>query len=445
MTRKAVAAVVSLLIAADAGAGPAHAAWTAPATLGPSTSGGREATEPGPRVALGADGTLLAAWVRSELPRDAVYAAIGSDRGRFGAAQRLGEGLRPAVAAGADGAGVVVFEGRGGLRISVRRTGARRFSAARVLVTGTTKGVREEFALVGIDAAGTALVVYEHTVDGSAGFRRSLRTLRVDVRTGRARGAIQDLGLASLPRGATLERGAGGGLALLTRINLPTATGYRAGPTQVLTWAPGAPSPARFSPPAPRSFTEEVLSGDGRGQLALAGVRATLDGEAGASGHPIAALASGSPLAMRAPFAGPSVTLPSRTFGAVAAAIPGGRLAMVFQQKDAPAGFARDAPVLGVAISAAGVAGRAVRLSARKGSEPQIVSVGDSAVTVWDDAGRLAAARHTRRGWTRIAPPRGSVVRFHDYVTNRQLVATGSTAVYIWEARSSIRVSVLRR
>jgi hypothetical protein len=448
MAIRTAARVLSVLAVgvavAVAGAGPVQAAWTPPTTLGPSggTPGG--AIEPAPRAAIGADGTVLGTWVRSVSNGNIVHGTIGDDRGRFTAAQRLGAGLRPAVAVAATGAGLVVFEGTGGLRVAVRRPGARRFAPARVLVAAPANGAEDGFPLVAIDSRGTALAVYEHSFRGRKGYRTYLRAVRVDVRTGRAVGPTADLGLASLPRGATLEPGPGGGLSLLIATAVQGDFGVESGPPQVLTWAPGAPGATRLAPAAPAGFEEGVLRGDGRGSLALAGVDATISGDAGAAGHPVAAAIGGNPPALSVPFAGPQVTSPNRSFGAVATPVPGGGVAMVYQQKDRPEGFSRAAPILATAISPTGTVGKAVRLSGRKGSEPQVVTAGAGAVAVWDDAGRLGAARRTGARWRRIGAPRGAVVPFHDYVTNRQLVAGGSTAVLVWEGGRSIRLSVLR-
>ncbi|MCW2998797.1 MAG: hypothetical protein JWN65_2346 [Solirubrobacterales bacterium] len=446
MVKTSVAAVaLSTLAAAGAGmgAGAAQAAWTAPATLGPSGSTLAGAIEPAPRAAIGGDGTILATWVRFARTQGAVYAAVGDRRGRFAAAQRLGRGLRPAVAVGARGAGLVVFEGHGDLRVAVRRPGARGFGAARVLVAAPANGAGNSFPLVGIDAGGTALVVYEHGFRGKQGFRTYLRGLRVDARTGRAVGGSEDLGPAGLPRGATLEPGPRGGLSLLITTRAP-GNGLQGGPPQVLTWAPAEGTATRSSPEAPDAFAEGVLGGDGTGRLALAGVSSTIHGDAGSAGFPVAAALGGDPLTLSAPFAGPGVRFPNRTFGTVAAPLAGGGLAMAYQQKARPEGFSRQAPVMATTLSAAGRPGPAVRLSARKGAEPQIVALQGGALTVWDDAGRFGAARRSHGGWHRVVAPRGAVVPFHDYVTNRRLVAGGSTAVLVWEASRSIRLSVLR-
>ncbi|MCU1677082.1 MAG: hypothetical protein JWM93_1840 [Frankiales bacterium] len=431
-----------MLIAAAAG--PAHAAWTTPTTLGPSGATDRGATEPGPRAAFGTDGSVLATWVRSARSETTVDAAIGDDRGHFAAAQRLGKGLRPAVAVGWDGAALVVFEGTGGLRIAVRRPGAERFAAPRVVVPQPTNGAEDTFPLVGVLPGGDALLVYEHDLRVKGRYTTGLRAVQLDLATGRRQGATQRLGDLSLPRGATLEHGPGGALFLLTSINLPTPYGYTAGPPVVLGWGAGSAPSTRFSPTAPGGFAEGVLTGDGSTRLALSGVDAVLRGDAGSSGRPIAMSLQDDPLAAPSPFAGPRIPLPRRTFGAVAAPVAGGAVGLVWQQKTRPEGFSREAPVMATTISATGRPGTTVRLSARKGSEPQIAALEGGAITVWDDAGRLAAARRTSRGWARIAPPRGAVVRFHDYVTNRQLVTAGTSAVFIWEAERSIRLSVLR-
>ncbi len=446
--RLLIALAATIAAAGGAVTSPALAAWTSPATLGPTATSGQESFEAAPRAAVGGR-TVVATWVRQERRRSVVVVAVGTTRGRFGSGQAVGAGLRPSVAVGANGAALIVYEGRGGLRVAVRRPGAKRFGRTRVLVPEPTNGAEDSFALVRIDAAGRGLVTYQHAFRGRKGYRTYVRARRVSASTGRALGATEDLGRADLPRGTTLEAGPGGGSALLISTVRSSGTdqigpGAEIRAPQVLTWPARTGRATRTTVPAPDGFAEGVLGGDGTGRLALAGVDATLRGDAGASGTPLAAALAGDPLALPAPFARPAVSSPNRTFGAVAAPTAGGTLALVYQQKDRPKGFSREAPVYGVTIDASGRARPPVRLSSRGASEPQVVAHRGAAIAVWDDDGRFAAARRTGRGWSRIAAPRGTVVRFHDYVTNRRLVAGADAVVLVWETARSVRLSVRR-
>lgn len=434
--------------AAAAGAQPAAAAWTSPATLGPSLNQEQQ-IEAAPRAAIGGR-TIAAAWVRQKRNRSVVDAAIGTTSGRFGRAQTIGAGLRPSVAVADDGAALIAYEGTGGLRVAVRRAGNRHFGRTHLLVPTPKNGANDSFALARIDAAGRGLVVYQHGFRGRKGYRTYLRARRVSAYTGHAVGKTEDLGRSSLPRASTLQRGPDGGSALLITMIASADPDVNAFATQVTTpqvvvWPPRTGRPTRTTVPVPDAFDEGTLGDDDTGRLAVAGVDATLRGDAGASGTPVAAELTGDPLALASPFARATVSSPNRTFGAVAAPTAGGTLALVYQQKDRPKGFSRQAPVYGATITASGHARPPVRLSSRQASEPQVVAHHGAAIAVWDDDGRFAAARRTGSGWSRIAPPRGTVVPFHDYVTNRQLVAGREGVAFVWEASRTIRISVRRR
>lgn len=440
----AVAVLAAAVIGVLSTAGPAGAAWTAPAVLGPTAVDGARPVEAAPRAAIGADGTVVAAWLRQTKadPGYTIAVAIGDDSGRFGPTRVAGKGLRPAVALGADGAGLVVWEGTAGLRVARLPRGASRPSPSQVLVAAPGGRTEDAFALAGVDAGGHGLVVFERGVRGPGGFRTFLRALRVDLATGRRVGPLEDLGELDLPRGATLERGPGGGLAVFTTTRAPDV-GETAQPPQLLTWAPGAGAAARtILTGAPAAFAEGVLGAGDDGRLAVAGVDATLRGDVGSAGRPLAATFGGDPLALVRPFAGPSVANPKRTFATVSVPIGGGRAAMVFQRKERPAGFSRRAPVVAATLGADGRTGMISVLSARQASEPQLVAVGDGALAVWDDDGVFGAASRSGGRWHRVRAPRGTVVPFHDFATNRQLVARGTTAVLVWESARDVRLSV---
>ena len=130
-----LSALALVLLAA---APTAHAAgWSRPFS---HQAGTAPFDEPVPRVAVAADGTSVASFAQ----RGYIYAVTGDARGHFGRPQRLGRwaAITSVVAAGRDGAALVAWEGRDGIRVAVRTRAGRRLTTRR-LATSTNSAIND--------------------------------------------------------------------------------------------------------------------------------------------------------------------------------------------------------------------------------------------------------------------------------------------------------------
>jgi hypothetical protein len=422
------------------------ATWSSPVTVGAVSAS--NFGEPGPRVAM-AGREVVAAWVDTERSFR-VFATVGDPAQRL-RSQLVGTGLRPAVAINAEGAAAVVFQGRGQrvLHVAVRAPGARRFGASRVITATTGRFDRADFPQVAADGTGRFVVMYERGVRTGSNFTNDIRALTLTV-SGRPIGAPQSLGKGALPARSLRALADGRLVALTARMNRPAPNSDGTPtPPQLLLQRRAARGTAFTAAPitVPEGFGDPELVAAPEGALALAGLKVTRVGDAGSAGRPLAATATtpGSPFG---PFAGPSVTNPARNFDPVAVPARGGIVGLLWQQKTAPQAFDRSAPIVATTIGSGGEVRTPIRLSGRAAREPHAVALAEGrGLAVWDDDGRWGSAEHRPDGsWRRVGAPRGSLRRFHDAVTNRDLQAStdGGAAAFVWEARGKIQLSVRR-
>ena len=185
--------------------------------------------------------------------------------------------------------------------------------------------------------------------------------------------------------------------------------------------------------PEPLRDPRVTVAGDQAVISATAGVSC---GDAGCSGNPRAFSITGTPLAA------PDLDHPNRSFGAWAV-----RKALIFQRKDGPQPFSREAPVQAVTVRGRRVArahadahararDRADRARARRRRDAR----------VWATRKRLDAAFAGADGRFRgISAPAGAPPEpYHTNSTNRDARAGGRYAIVTWARGRTVRMSVRR-
>ena len=431
-------ALLLLLCSSGLPASAQAAGWSAPVTLG--TSGASGFGEPGARVAVAEGDRLVAAWANTHTSD--LFAAAGRADGRLGA-QRVGSGLRPAVAINRAGAAVVVFaEGRS-LRAAVRAPGARRFGPARAITTPAARFDAADSPQVAADAAGRFVVLYERSSRTSGQYVTDVRALTLTA-AGRPTGEAQSFGEGDLPDRSEQALADGRIVALIVLTTRPTPDTPVTFTRQLLRRDARGAAFSATPIVTPKGFDAGQLTAAPDGRLALAGLDITSSGDAGSAGRPLAA---GFAEDAFGAFAGPTVRFPNRNFDPVAIPADAGRVGLLWQQKTAPSDFERAAPIVATTIGPGEGATPPTQLSARAAREPQAVTLpGGRGLAVWDDAGRWGGAELTADGsWRRVAAPSGRPSPFHDAITNRDLVASATgEAAFVWQERGRIRLSVRR-
>lgn len=155
-----------------------------------------------PRVAVAADGTSVASFAQGSY----IYAVTGDARGRFGRPQRLGRwaAITSVVAAGRNGAALVAWEARDGIRVAVRSRAGRRLTTRRL--AASSRSAINDLA-VQVDARGGWFLLESEFVPKTRKNRVRAFTLRAD---GTPALEPQSLGEGSLGAEARPVRALGG-------------------------------------------------------------------------------------------------------------------------------------------------------------------------------------------------------------------------------------------
>ncbi|HEY4098610.1 MAG TPA: hypothetical protein VGM33_24010 [Baekduia sp.] len=436
MTVRAAALPVLLAAAVALPAGAAAASpWSAPASF--PTAGTIDADSAAPRIAIAADGTSVAAWIRG---RD-VAVSTGGGHGRFTRAAIAGRwrAAAPAVAAGPGGQALVAWEDGTGIRVRVRaKAGARWTTRLAAPSTGSAiNGV--EVARVGRDR-GWIVAERQFPAHGS-GVPYRVRALWLDP-DGRRIGDVQDLGLGSFGLDARVARAltvSPGGRATLV---YTSASPGAVPATMLVAHAPvGGPFGAPVSP----------TDGAGHGTLfagsggLVASLRTARCGDAGCTGTPEAWRVDGS--GALEPLGAVALDQPGRALRPSVAPIGGRGAALVFGLKDGPLPFATQAPVRAVALAADGTAGPLQTLTGGAASEPVALPLSGS---------RVLAIWAGTRGWgAALAGPDGRFAPFptapgppptaaHTNATNRDVATAGRYVAIAWARGHRVRMSVAR-
>jgi hypothetical protein len=425
------------------GAAPAAAAsWTAP-TLLQSERCPIGFCSPAPAVAVSARGTVVATYRRESDLR--VFLRIGDASGRFGRAQALPKGARPAqLAIADDGTAVATWAQKGQIRAAFRRPGGR-FGRSVLVARTTGNEPALDDTLVGLDGSGRiAVVAWTDWVrrENTTVFVRAL-----DARSGRPAGAAKRLDAASFLRLGQLAMNPAGGFAL--------AWGAEEGDHSRIGVETGGP--AGFAEPEQVNSAQRTddprVAIDPAGAVAVAYTDVHTTGDVGARGlsvlrvRPAGAAGFGPELRAPAP-------RPGRVFNPQVAFTGDGHATLLYQEKTHEAGFSRAAP-LKTAIAAADGAALAAPtvVASNEIAQPRIAGLaGGRIVAVWqigeDLAAPIAGALSTDAGLLhRARAPRGRTDPFSDASGNRGLAAAGRYAAFIWGGGGKhgfVRISVRR-
>jgi hypothetical protein len=404
-----IAILLVLLCAPAAGA----AGWSAPKTFA-----GAEA--PVPRAAIAPDGRSIVAWRR---PDGKLTAALGDKHGRYDKPIALGRGVRDyAVAPGA-----VAYQTARGIRVAIRRGDDL---ADRQVASST--GSEINGVTIAADPQGGWVVAERQYPRQGSGKPYRVRALSLDAR-GRRVGDVQDLGLGEFgidARPTSALAVLPDGRAVLTFQR--DGEGFTTGPAAIAV-RPHGGTFAVQGEVANVTNPRVTVAGDQAVVSATAGVSC---GDAGCSGDPRAYSITGAPLAA------PDLDHPTRSFGAWAV-----RKTLLFQRKDGPRPFSREAPVKAVTFEADGSLGRMQTLTRKPATEPiGLALAGGGTLAVWANRERLDAALARADGRFRgISAPSGPPPeRSHYNSTNRDARAAGRFAIVTWSHGRTVRVSIRR-
>ena len=389
--------------------------------------------EPVPRVAVAPDGMSVASFAQ----RGYIYAVTGDARGRFGRLQRLGRwaSIASVVAAGRDGAALVAWEARDGLRVAVRRRTGRRLTIRR-LATSSNSAIND--LAVQVDPRGGWFLLENE-------FSQKTRKNRVRAFTLRADGtpalAPQSLGQGSFGAEARPVRA----LAVDDR---GYATAVFGTPDGVV--AAQGVHQGHFGPLAPfgdRSITDPrvTASRDADGRPLVAATRIANCGDAGCFGQPVAARLdpTGRPL----PFAVPALEHPGRAFGPSIAPLGAGAAALVFSLKSGPDAFSRLAPVKAVVVRDGAAPGALQTLTPKAAAEPVAATLSrDRVLVLWSGNRGFGAALAGADGTFRktVQPPGPPPELYHTNTTNRAIATGGPYALVGWSRAGRVRLTLRR-
>lgn len=424
--RLAAALIAVLATAAIAHAGP----WTAPALLKPNDPAACDrpgpsqltcSVEPATQVAVNTRGETLVAWANGDFD---VYTAYARRGGRFGAARKVGSGLRPAIVLRADGSAVVAWAASHQVRFARARS-AGRFGPSQP-VAPTRKHDEDDYVRLLPRPDGTTTAVFEHAV--RRGYSTTSSEIRaVEIPAAGPAGAPATLGTGDVESAAV---SAGGGQAVCCLDD-----GLLARAPQTTTWETVP------QPPGARVAVWSIAVDDH--SLLVGIVDDNAGGDAGAQGRPgVAVGAFGEPLG-EVRFA--PVDKITRGLEPVVTFDGQGRTVLAYQEKARPEGFSREAPVYVVSAPAGRDLGPRIRLDRGQALEPLVAPLPNGAVIAWSKNERWNAATLRHGVLHRVRAPSGGPGDLHDAATNRALATAGHYAALAWEtSRGAIRASVAR-
>jgi hypothetical protein len=417
-------------------AGNAGAGWTAPRVLEPRCA--KNAIncpiETSPRVAVNARGQSVVAWIDAT---GRVRVATGDRRGRFSRPVVFEKAFRPAVSISAGGTVLVVWSRRSRLRF-VRRSPGHRFTRPAQLVAPVSR-LSDDSPKAAIQPDGATLVVYEATVrTPTLGYQTQLRSVRI-APSGRPGRSIS-VGAGSASRDGFGASSAG--QVAVCCLTEPAAPMTAIRPMKVATYARGAGWTTLAPPLGPRQVVESVSPGLGDVSLGTVDVRHSGDG--GTSGAPglLRADARG---VFAAPLAAP-VTNPGRAFAPVVVIDGAGRSVLVYQEKDDPTPFSRNAPLYAVTGTRTGAFGARQVLDRRLVRYAAMRSYRSGAIVAWEaprNRWGIALERGGRFAPAPVPAGPGPSGMGEDFVRNRDLTTAGRYAALAWTAAdATVRVSI---
>ena len=372
-----------------------------------------------------------------------MFLRIGDASGRFGAAQALPKGARPAqLTIADDGTAIATWAQKGQIRAAFRRPGGR---FGRSVLVARTKGTEPALddTLVGIDGSGRFAVVAWTDWVRHADTTVFVRAL--DARAGRATGAAKRLDAASFLRIGRLAINPAGGFAL--------AWGATEGDHSRIGVETGGP--AGFAEPEQVNSEQRTddpgMAIDPAGAVAVSYTDVHTTGDVGARGVPVLRVRSAEATAFGPELRAPAPR-PGRVFNPHVVFTGDGHPELLWQEKTHEAGFSRAAPLKAAIATADGAAlGAPAVIASNEIAQPRVAGLaGGRVVAVWqigeDLAAPLAGALSTDAGtFHRMRAPLGRSDPFSDASGNRGLATGGRYAAFIWGGGGKngfVRISV---
>jgi hypothetical protein len=393
--------------------------------------------ETAPRAAVNARGQTLVAWLGQD--RRIQVSSTGAN-GRFGREATIGKGLRPSVAISAAGTQLVAWSSGTQLQFARRLRGRGRWRTFRLAASGD--GAHDDSPRLVAQPAGSTLVVFESTLSNP----RTTRLRTVVVSAHGTLGKIRDLGEGSVHRDG-LRAATDGHVAVCCLAGPPPATPlppWLPRPeTHVASFVPQVGWSILEPPLGPSDVVQTVAPAGGAVAFGTIGVARRGEGDTVFGIPGVQRMAAGG--AYEPPHAA-GVTDARRAFGSVVAIDGAGRSVLVYQEKDHPAPFSRQAPVYAVTAPSGERFAERQRLDGGAARQPSLIAYGTGAVAAWQVPGLRWRVSVERGGVFRRAPvpdgPGPSLVS-QDFYVNRDMVTNGRYVVLCWTALDgSIRAAV---
>jgi hypothetical protein len=432
--------LATLMLCALAATPAAAAGWTTPTLLN-SERCPVGFCSPAPAVAVSARGTVVTTYRRERDLR--VFLRVGDASGRFGPAQALPKGARPAqLAIADDGTAVAVWSQKGQIRVAFRRPGGRFGRSVLVARTHGSEPALDE-TLVGLDGSGrTGVVAWTDWVRRAP---TSVFVRALDASSGRPTGATKRLDAASFLRLGRLAMNPAGGFAL--------AWGATEGDHSRIGVETGGP--AGFAEPEQVNSEQRTddpgVAIDPAGAVAVSYTDVHTSGDVGARGVPVLRVRSAEATAFGPELRAPAPR-PGRVFNPHVVFTGDGHPELLWQEKTHEAGFSRAAPLKAAIATADGTAlGAPAVVASKEIAQPRVAGLaGGRVVAVWqigeDLAAPLAGALSTDTGtFHRMRAPLGRADPFSDASGNRGLATGGRYAAFIWGGAGKngfVRISV---
>ncbi len=433
--------LTTLTVLALAATPAAAAGWSAP-TLLHSERCPVGFCSPAPAVAVSARGTVVATYRRESDLR--VFLRIGDASGRFGAAQALPKGARPAqLTIADDGTAIATWAQKGQIRAAFRRPGGR---FGRSVLVARTKGTEPALddTLVGIDGSGALRRAWR----GPTGCGTRTRPCSC-VRSTRA-----PAGPPARPSGSTRRASCASASSRSTRpAASPLAWGATEGDHSRIGVETGGP--AGFAEPEQVNSEQRTddpgVAIDPAGAVAVSYTDVHTTGDVGARGVPVLRVRSAEATAFGPELRAPAPR-PGRVFNPQVVFTGDGHPELLWQEKTHEAGFSRAAPLkAAIATADGGALGAPAVVAGNEIAQPRVAGLaGGRVVAVWqigeDLAAPLAGALSTDAGtFHRMRAPLGRADPFSDASGNRGLATGGRYAAFIWGGGGKngfVRISV---
>jgi hypothetical protein len=400
------------------------ASWTHPVVLaGPLPKA--SFLDRSPTVAINHRGQSLVAWNADPAHGRRVVVAIGTARGRFGAAVLLSRtGTVRAAALADDGTAIVVWEERDhSIRAAVRSAGGRFGHAQRI--SGTAGGTFS-VPTIAVDRASNVLVAWTRSF--RVGSRGTEKVEVVSRPAGRAFSPVATIGEGQDVRVAFNARGD----AVASWMNVVQTGGTFPVPYTRTSVAQVATRPVRGTFGAPATVSGSPTWGVSSALTDEGTVGVVWEQANGPETDPYGAIQTSTQAlggAYEPPVAVPAVSA-RRSFHPMILYGSRGELVALWQEKTHSTPFSQAAPLRWAARMPGGSFGPRRTVTAAEAEYIQFAPTGDGrAVVAWTDTRLRAALYRSGSGFVAMSAPRAHPARS----TSRSIAASGGFVVMAWQ------------